>query len=453
MRKRRWFKSGLPALVAFGGVSVLIGALAFPAISSATIVYQFPPAGTDFLGTTAQMTVQAPCGTGPLSTVSLEGPLTVQRFDPFTDPQGVEQFQATLQSMDLKGSNATLGNVEMTLSPTQASNGMVISDGTGTGEAAFPARSFFDVFVDVNVPVGQTWTNPTPLHMATDGIRFIPPVGSQFSLPPGTTVPLVNGQGMEQACIVGATATPFLPPDHQLCYAVTAKGFKAPTSVTLVNQFNPNGFPVTVTAPTLHCNPVQKTVGGAVYQINNPDAHLLCFHIKPLTPVAKHTVSLSNQFGQNIVMNTNQPNSLCLPTWKSLTGPPVEPINQPPGLDHFTCYPVKYAAGSPKFTPPPVALADEFVPAGTPPVPVTVGSPTSLCLPTTKIVPSGTYPSIDPVDHLLCFKINPATPRQPVWDLNQFGASTAASPVTFKKPTATNSNEQLCLPTTKVLIK
>ena len=42
-------------------------------------------------------------------------------------------------------------------------------------------------------------------------------------------------------------------------------------------------------------------------------------------------------------LETGQPSDLYLPTWKSLTGPPDETPNQPPALQHFTCYPVTFA--------------------------------------------------------------------------------------------------------------
>jgi hypothetical protein len=40
------------------------------------------------------------------------------------------------------------------------------------------------------------------------------------------------------------------------------------------------------------------------------------------------------------ILPTGQPNLLCVPSWKSLTGPPGTTPKTPPGLNHFTCYPV-----------------------------------------------------------------------------------------------------------------
>ena len=49
---------------------------------------------------------------------------------------------------------------------------------------------------------------------------------------------------------------------------------------------------------------------------------------------------VTNQFGADGLI-TGQPNLLCLPSWKSLKGPPNQKKPQPPGLSHFTCYPVR----------------------------------------------------------------------------------------------------------------
>lgn len=231
------------------------------------------------------------------------------------------------------------------------------------------------------------------------------------------------------------TAPP--PVDHQLCYIAAATGFKIPTGVILKNQFSPGGFVPAIGSLTFNCNPVQKTVPtGQIFPITNPDAHLACFRITaPIQPTP--TVKVTNQFGSAILV-TSQPNLLCLPTWKSLTGPPNQNPNQPPGLNHFTCYPVKVQSGG--YTPPPVKLQDEFTSTS-------VGAqvtptPTELCLPTEKIANGVDYPIINAAMHLLCFPVSPTPIVPQVFDENQFGMS----PVTISR---TNS---LCLPSTKQIV-
>jgi hypothetical protein len=228
------------------------------------------------------------------------------------------------------------------------------------------------------------------------------------------------------------------PVGHFLCYTATAKGFQPP-AVELINQFAPNGFTAAVGAARLHCNPAKKIVGTAKYPVINANAHLLCFAITaPTQPT--FTVAVTNQFG-TAELTTGQPGNLCLPSWKSLTGPPNKTPNQPPGLSHFTCYPVAYVPGTPPFKVPPVVqVKDQFAKY---PVKVKVGAPQSLCVPTEKMLPTGaTYPILNSTTHLLCFAVS-ATPRKsPVFDENQFGTGAVTIVAT----------KTLCLPSTKKII-
>ncbi len=233
-------------------------------------------------------------------------------------------------------------------------------------------------------------------------------------------------------------APPAPPPvDHQLCYSASASGFKIPPGVVLKNQFSPNGFVPVIGSLAIHCNPVQKTLpSGQVFPITNPNAHLACFNITaPTQPTP--TVKVTNQFGSATLV-PSQPNLLCLPSWKSLTGPPNMNPNQPPGLNHFTCYPVKVQSGS--YTPPVVKLLDEFASS---PVSAQVNPvPSELCLPTEKTVAGIDYPIINAATHLLCFPVSQTPIRPRVWDQNQFGTSV----VPISRTT------WLCVPSTKQIV-
>jgi hypothetical protein len=224
--------------------------------------------------------------------------------------------------------------------------------------------------------------------------------------------------------------------DHQLCYTAAATGFKIPTSVMLANQLNTAAFPIKIGPVAFHCNPVEKIVPtGKVFPINFPNDHLLCWSISaPTQPV--HTVQVANQFGTARLV-TGQPNYLCLPSWKSLTGPPVEPTAAPPGLGHFACYPVQGSG----YKPPPVMLQDEFSPGAAVSAQVSP-QPQELCVPTEKIVNGKVYKIIKPQWKLLCFPVTPTPIVNPVFDKNQFGNR----PVTIEK-TAT-----LCPPSTMKVI-
>lgn len=230
------------------------------------------------------------------------------------------------------------------------------------------------------------------------------------------------------------------PVDHQLCYNATASQFRIPAGVRLINQFSPNGFvPVISSALVVHCNPVQKTLpSGQVFPVTNPNAHLACFPLSVQSPQPTPTVTVTNQFGSATLVPA-QPNLLCVPSWKSLTGPPGMTPTTPPGLNHFTCYPVTLKSGT--YKPPPVLLQDEFAHS---PVSAQVNPvPSELCLPTEKILPTGqVFPIINPSQHLLCFPVSPTPIVPQVWDENQFGTS----PVTIK------ATKWLCPPSTKVIV-
>src|SRR6202034_312811 len=144
-------------------------------------------------------------------------------------------------------------------------------------------------------------------------------------------------------------------------------------------------------------------------------------------------VVASNQFGKS-TLSLGQPNLLCLPSWKSLTGPPVEKTVAPPGLGHFACYPVVKSGA---YKPPALMLQDEFSPNG--PVSAEVKTiPTELCVPTEKIVNGKVYKIIKPKQNLLCYPVTQTPIISPVFDKNQFGNS----PVTIVQTST------LCPPTT-----
>jgi hypothetical protein len=276
-----------------------------------------------------------------------------------------------------------------------------------------------------------------PMSFRTIALRVVPVV---------TLMALGAGGIAVGTATAGTAATPHKariaqppPVDHQLCYNASGQ-FAIPGGIRLINQFSPNGFIPSI-SPVLavHCNPVVKILpSGQVFPITNPNAHLGCFPLAVTSPQPTPVVVVTNQFGSATLV-PGQPNFLCVPSWKSLTGPPNQTPPTPPGLNHFTCYPVTVRSGA--YIPPPVMLMDEFthVPVSAQVSPV----PQELCLPTEKILPTGAvFPIINPTLHLLCFPVSP-TPIVPmVWDQNQFGTS----------PVSIRSTKWLCPPSTKVVV-
>lgn len=233
--------------------------------------------------------------------------------------------------------------------------------------------------------------------------------------------------------------------DHQLCYAAAASGpgitLPPPGSVTLENQFGSFVPGFLGAGPVQHCNPVEKILpGGQTFPITNPSAHLLCWRISGDTSKQRQAQA-SNQFG-SADLTLGPASQLCLPTWKSLTRPPNMTPRQPPGLSHYTCYPVT-AVTSGQYKAPGFELQDEFAAH---PVPARVISfkPTQLCVPTMKTVvtAAGTkvYPIVPGALQLLCFRVTQTPRKSPVFDQNQFTGPGVRI--------AIGSTITLCLPST-----
>jgi hypothetical protein len=226
--------------------------------------------------------------------------------------------------------------------------------------------------------------------------------------------------------------------DHFLCYRSTYNGPKAPPGIRLVNLIQPSGFVPTFGAADYHCNPANKSIPGALFKAKNPLAHLLCYRIaSPFKPVV---VTLKNQFGTSVMKTGTTPLQLCLPTWKSNIAPPGMTPNQPPGLDHLTCYAITpLSATSYGFHTANVKAEDEF--SAPKYVALKLSQANQVCVPTVKILPSGfvykTQGADDP--SLVCFPTSPTPIWKVVYDQNQFGTSTVVP---------TKVHEEFCAPST-----
>jgi hypothetical protein len=130
-----------------------------------------------------------PCGLGVGGALEK---VVVQRFQPddlYGD--GLGDILTEIISMELSGGGITLRE-----SPTQRSLGVVEEKAEGTG---FPANSFFDVFVEVDVPGVGTLFNVDPLRMQSMIDRFPPvpqtdylfnPIVDWWPVPPAPALPL-----------------------------------------------------------------------------------------------------------------------------------------------------------------------------------------------------------------------------------------------------------------------
>lgn len=105
--------------------------------------------------------------------------------------------------------------------------------------------------------------------------------------------------------------------DHFKCYRVDLEDprpgeFSGQHKVTLDDQFEQE-LGATVRRPEMLCNPVSKNGE----EIQNPDAHLVCYKTTPPTqqpPFEKREVIVNNQFGQQTLRVKNRDNLICVPS-------------------------------------------------------------------------------------------------------------------------------------------
>ncbi len=146
----------------------------------------YPPAGEDMFPSGAGMLVQI--GAQDPMFLTLNGPSRVMRGDPHdSDGDGRMEIETELLEMNLTGMMAA-GEIHLRESPTKQSLGRVHQQMAGQD---FPADSFFDVFVDLETPLGMLH-NERPVQMKSV-IHAIPPIMDAYQSQPGD-IPLLNAQ-------------------------------------------------------------------------------------------------------------------------------------------------------------------------------------------------------------------------------------------------------------------
>jgi len=117
----------------------------------------YPPAGTDAFSGTEVLELQGPGG--PLPPIVLTGRLTLQRGTAHVNPDGLVDVPTQLTNLALSG-NSSVGPVQLSLDSQLPSNGQITQL---TAAGAFPASSFFDVFLDLTLPSSSPSGPPVQL--------------------------------------------------------------------------------------------------------------------------------------------------------------------------------------------------------------------------------------------------------------------------------------------------
>ena len=132
---------------------------------------QFPPdEGEDeFPVSAAQLGIDLTLDGIPDTEIAAEGPFLVHRSAPQPGSDGRRVIQTEIVAMELTGSSA-LGPVTIRLNPDRRSTGQIVGKAP---EQDFPADSFFDIFVTIEVG-GQNLVNQTAIRVEAV-ITEIPP--------------------------------------------------------------------------------------------------------------------------------------------------------------------------------------------------------------------------------------------------------------------------------------
>jgi len=170
-------------LASFAAVLIVIVA-AIGALRSALPARALPPGGIDAFAATGQVTALSRLGQ---ETVQVQGSVTMQRADPHMDA-GVEVANAEIIGLSLTGTSLT-GPISISESAGLPSSGEFRSL---QAAQQFPASSFFDTFIDVEVPASGFRTpgrlalhNVSPLRLTAAGpIAGWPPTGAKYASAP-----------------------------------------------------------------------------------------------------------------------------------------------------------------------------------------------------------------------------------------------------------------------------
>jgi hypothetical protein len=148
----------------------------------------------------------------PICPTHLKGEIGVERLCPILDGQGRKVIDTKIFTLHLTGDDPTCGPVTISLNSNIPSTGQVVSQ---SALSDFPADSFFDVFIKVEIPnLGKTFLNCTPAIMRCT-VDALPPIGCAYQLDQGFLVALYfdnvdcnsPGNPVGQISVAGHTPT------------------------------------------------------------------------------------------------------------------------------------------------------------------------------------------------------------------------------------------------------
>jgi hypothetical protein len=173
-------------LIALSALLVALAAVAL--FVSPRSALAFPPAGTDILPVSGQVSVTSRIGQ---ETIAITGTVTIQR-SAVQLQGGVEVVPAEVTAMSLQGDSVT-GPITVAESATLASTGELRA--LQAAPNSYPASSYFDIYATVTAPASPggsiTLHNDAALHMvAASNLYTWPPGSANYAAIPSPCVPL-----------------------------------------------------------------------------------------------------------------------------------------------------------------------------------------------------------------------------------------------------------------------
>ena len=134
----------------------------------------YPPAGLDEFPSAAGLEADLSVIGGPVVSATVKGPTRIRRGDPMQQSDGRNVIDTEIVSLDLTGGTTSFP-ITVRESSTRESSGIIRQQTPGVD---FPADSFFDIFVEIDTPLGVVH-NKQPVRLGAV-INAIPPLQAQY---------------------------------------------------------------------------------------------------------------------------------------------------------------------------------------------------------------------------------------------------------------------------------
>jgi hypothetical protein len=196
--------------------SLILAAAALVLVASEGAAVEFVGNRTDHFESSMTAILDVP-GLG-MQAVDLSGPTSVA-IGPRREEDGRGVVDTELVAMELTGTFQSQP-ITVRLQPQRSSRGEVRAQGTTDD---FPADSFFDVFVEVDVPGLGLLVNRDPVRVQKQGLLKLPPLFDDYVHPP-PAIPLVqksNPNGPVIASIAGESSH---RPEQDPTFGIAAGG-------------------------------------------------------------------------------------------------------------------------------------------------------------------------------------------------------------------------------------